>query len=128
MIIPHNIEFKTPDLLDEYQQIHPKLRIVLEDMASFVVGHGYKFIVTDLLSELSEDKKLKRVSTSHLEGRGADVRCTDWPLEFREKLEHYYEAKYKTWAAISKETGKENLMLYHIGTALHLHIQLRKGL
>ena len=40
---------------------------------SFVVGHGYKFIVTDLLSELSEDKKLKRVSTSHLEGRGSDI-------------------------------------------------------
>lgn len=128
MIIPSNIKFKTPELLKEYQQIIPKLQIVLEDMANWIVGHGYEFMITDLLSELAEDRKLNRVSTSHLEGRGADVRCHEWPEEIRNKFEHYFEAKYKSWAAISKQTGKENLILFHVGTAMHLHIQLRKGL
>lgn len=91
MIIPSNIEFKTSELINEYQQIHPRLQIVLEDMAAWVTAHGHKFIVTDLLSEELEDKKLKRVSSSHLEGRAADLRVRNWPLDFRKKFEDYFE-------------------------------------
>jgi hypothetical protein len=130
MIIPSNIQFKTPDLINEYQEIHPRLQIVLEDMASWVVAHGHEFVITDLLSEELEDKKLKRVSSSHREGRAADLRVRNWPLEFRKKFEECFEKKYIKIAAISKATGLPNLVFIHdngVG-GIHTHISIRKGL
>jgi hypothetical protein len=129
MIVPSNVEFKHPELLKEYQLIHPKLQIILEDMALWVVSHGHQFVVTDLLSEELEDKKLKRVSKSHTEGRAADVRVRDWPKEFQVKFEDYFEKKYLKFAAISAKTGQANLIEIHSnGNGTHCHVQLRKGL
>lgn len=130
MIIPSNIQFKTPDLINEYQEIHPRLQIVLEDMASWVTAHGHEFIITDLLSEELEDKKLKRVSSSHREGRSADLRVKNWPLDFRKKFEDYFENKYIKIAAVSKATGLPNLVYIHDNgfSGIHTHISIRKGL
>ena len=129
MIIPSNVEFKHPELLKEYQLIHPKLQIILEDMAQWVTSHGHKFLITDLLSEESEDKKLKRVSKSHSEGRACDLRVRDWPLDFRKKFEDYFEQKYLKFAAISTKTGQANLIEIHDNdNGIHCHVQLRKGL
>lgn len=129
MIVPSNVEFKHPELLKEYQLIHPKLQLILEDMAQFVVSHGHNFVITDLLSEELEDKKLKRVSKSHVEGRACDLRVRDWPLEFRKKFEDYFEKKYLKYAAISLKTGQANLIEIHdSGAGQHTHIQIRRGL
>jgi len=127
MIVPANIKFKEPSLLDEYQLINPKLQLVLEDMALWVTSHGHEFIITDLLSEEAEDKALKRVSRSHVDGRAADIRVIHWPQEFRNKFEQYFETKYYKYAAISSSTGKPNLILIHdnkIG-GLHCHVQIK---
>ena len=129
MIVPSNVEFKHPELLKEYQLIHTKLQIILEDMAQWVTSHGHKFIITDLLSEDLEDKRLKRVSKSHSEGRAADLRVRDWPENFRKKFEDYFEQKYLKFAAISAKTGQANLIEIHSnGNGEHCHVQLRKGL
>lgn len=127
MIIPANIQFKEPSLIDEYQSISPRLQLILEDMALWVTSHGYEFIITDLLSEEDEDKKLKRVSKSHSEGRAADLRVIHWPTEFRNKFEIYFETKYYKWAAISSTTGKPNLILIHDNKVggLHTHVQIK---
>lgn len=127
MIIPPHIQFKSNDLLHEYQQISPRLQVILEDMAKWVNGNGYEFVITDLLSELSEDKKLNRVSSSHRDGRAADVRVRSWPLEFRNKFENYFETKYYKWAAISSTTGKPNLILIHDNSnGIHCHVQVKQ--
>jgi hypothetical protein len=125
MIIPSNIEFKIPELLEEYQGIRARLQLILEDMAQYVTSHGHKFIITDLLSEEAENKKLNRISTSHSEGRAADLRVYNWPLSFRKKFEDHFEKKYKHWAAMSKKTGLPNLIEIHDnGNGIHTHIQI----
>lgn len=128
MIIPSKIKFKYKELLDEYQEIHPALQVILEDMAAWVVGNGHSFVITDLLSEEDEDKELSRVSKTHYEGRAADVRCKDWPAELKSKFEKYFEEKYKSAAAISKETGLPNLIYIHKlpNNSEHIHIQIRR--
>lgn len=127
MIIPSNIGFKIPELLQEYQEIRADLQIVLEDMASWVVSQGHEFLITDLLSEESEDLKLGRISKSHSEGRAADIRVFNWPSDFRKKFEEYFEKKYANKAAISSKTGKPNLIEIHDNSnGLHCHIQLRR--
>lgn len=124
-MIPSNIEFKHPSLLKEYRQVRARLQIILEDMAKFTVLHGYVFMITDLLSEASEDIKLNRVSKSHLEGRAADLRVRDWPEWFRIKFETHFESKYKHHAAISKISGKSNLIeIHNNGNGEHCHIQI----
>lgn len=129
MIIPSNVEFKHPELLKEYQLIHPRLQVILEDMAQWVTSHGHKFVITDLLSEEQEDRKLNRVSKSHSEGRAADIRVRPWPEDFRKKFEDYFELKYLKFAAISAKTGQANLIEIHSnGNGIHCHVQLRKGL
>lgn len=128
MIVPSNVTFKHKSLLAEYQEIHPALQVILEDMAMWVTSHGFPFVITDLLSEETEDKELSRVSKTHYEGRAADLRCRDWTPEFKSKFEKYFEEKYKSAAAISKETGLPNLVYIHKlpNNAEHVHVQIRR--
>lgn len=123
----HNIQFKEPSLIKEYESIYPALKVILEDMALYCQRQGQPFVITDLLSDAIEDKKLNRVSSSHLEGRAADIRTVNWSKEFREKFTNYFSKLYEKNAAISKETGNPRLILYHnSGAGNHIHIQVRK--
>ena len=131
MIVPSNVWFKEgfeEELLKEYQLIHPKLQIIAEDMAKYFHSNSEKFIITDILSEASEDKLLKRVSTSHSEGRAFDFRTRGIKKVFLDGVEKRFENLYKQYAAISKATGKPNLIYYHdSGSGPHAHVQIRRG-
>jgi|OpeIllAssembly_1097287.scaffolds.fasta_scaffold137963_2 hypothetical protein len=121
-------ENQAKELKVEFTQIEPVLRKLLIEMAQWVTSKGHKFVITDLLSEKLEDEKLKRVSKSHQEGRAADIRVRDWPKDFRKLFEEYFEKRYSHIAAISKKSGKPNLIEIHdngIG-GIHCHIQVRK--
>jgi hypothetical protein len=130
MIIPHrHTKFKEgqhKELLEEFQQARTRLRIVLDDMAAFCEANNQEFVLTDIMSNPHEDKKLKRLSTSHLEGRAADIRVSSWSDSFRAKFEQHFEVKYKRWAAVAKETQEEELIVIHNnGNGLHTHVQIR---
>lgn len=132
MIIPHNVLFKEgheKELLQEYQELRTKAQLIAEDMASYCKAHGFKFIITDIMSDPMEDKLLKRVSNSHSEGRAFDFRIHGWPKEFLDKFEKHFETIYVGWAAVSLLSGKRNLIQYHNnGNGNHGHCQIQKGL
>jgi hypothetical protein len=122
-----NIQFKHPSLIEEYASIRPELQMIVEDIALFCKRQNQPFIITDILSDAEKDKKLKRVSSSHSEGRAIDVRSKDWPDEFIKRLMDYFPKRYERYAAISKETGKPRLMYFHSnGNGDHLHLQVRR--
>lgn len=122
-----SITWKETNLLDEFWQIDERLQFILEDCARWVVANGYKFVVTDLLSEASEDKKLNRISTAHQEGRAADIRTRDWPEEFVKKFLTFIEAAHGHHGAISKKDGKRRVAVYHNnGNGIHFHIQISR--
>lgn len=113
-------------LKEEFYRIHPKLKNLLIEMAEWINSKGCKFVITDLLSEELEDIKLKRVSKSHQEGRAADIRVRDWPNQLRIDFEERFEKRYSHIAAISKKSGKPNLIEIHDnGNGIHTHIQIR---
>jgi len=124
------IQFKEGNekqLKDELEKVNPVLKSLLIEMAQWVCAKGFRFVITDLLSEEAEDIKLKRVSKSHREGRAADIRARDWPKDFRRLFEEYFEKRYSSIAAISAKTGEHNLILIHdngVG-GLHAHIQIK---
>lgn len=121
------IKFKSIKEEKEFPRIVPSLKLIVEDIESYVTKAGYDFVISDVMSEVSEDRALRRVSSSHREGRAVDVRTSSWPKDFLDKLESHFEEKYKGMAALSKVTGKPNLILYHnVGFGNHIHIQVKK--
>lgn len=119
-------EGQEKELREELKIVSPVLALLLIEMSKWVSSKGYKFVVTDLMSEEIEDKKFKRVSKSHQEGRAADIRVRDWPKDFRRLFEEYFEKRYSHIAAISKKTLEPNLIEMHdSGNGIHCHIQIR---
>lgn len=132
LIYPKHVRFKEgfeKVLLVEYQSLRPKAQLIAEDMALYCFNAGVEFIITDVMSDVAEDKRLKRVSDAHSEGRAFDFRINNWSKEFLDKFEKHFETIYVGWAAVSKETGKRNLIQYHNnGNGNHGHCQIQKGL
>lgn len=132
MRIPSYVYFKEgheKELLQEYQQLHVKAQLICEDMGRYFVLQGHKLIVTDVISNEAEDKKLGRISASHREGRAFDFRVHGLPKEFLDGVEKTFEHIYKHWAATSEKTGEKNLIVYHDnGNGNHGHVQIRRGL
>lgn len=129
MRVPHYVKWKEgfeKVLLEEYQLLKERAQIVMEDMALFCQSAGVEFIVTDIVSNPDEDKRLGRVSKSHSEFRAFDFRIWHWSKEFLAKFEQVFEHRYKHWAALSKETLQPNLIVYHDnGHGNHGHCQIK---
>lgn len=122
-------EGKEPELLLEFQELHARGQLVAEDMGRWLSLKGYKLIITDIMSDQTEDEALGRVSPSHREGRAFDFRTRGIPQHILDELEKRFEHIYKHWAAISLASGKPNLILYHDnGNGRHAHVQIRRGL
>lgn len=125
MIIPLHTEFKKKELLEEYQSLKARAQLVSEDMAKYCSAHGMEYVITDIMSDAFEDKKLNRVSKSHSEGRAWDVRILSWPQWFKEKFKKNFEKVYEMWAATSSKTMQKNLIVYHDnGNGSHAHCQI----
>lgn len=128
MRVPSYISWKEgheKELLLEYQLLKERGQIIAEDMALFCHSNGVKFLLTDIVSNPDEDKRLGRVSKSHSECRAFDFRVWGWSKEFLAKFELYFENKYKHWAALSKESLQPNLIVYHDnGNGIHGHCQI----
>jgi len=125
-----HIKFKTEKEKNEFDSTRVKenLKFIVLDMASYFNSNGYDFVITDVLSEVQEDKKLKRISSSHREGRAVDVRVHGLPEEFLKTFEEKFERIYRNEAAVSKNTGEPNLIVRHnVGSGDHLHIQIKKS-
>lgn len=121
-----HIKFKSKQEESEFPLLKKRGKIIAQDMAQYCHIHGFEFIITDILSEESEDAALKRVSKSHSEKRAFDFRMLNWPKWFREKFEKHFEEKYKDWAALSGKTLKPNLIEYHDNNnGVHGHCQIK---
>jgi len=123
-----SIEFKDGQTASEFDSIEVSLQRILNDMSRYCELSGRKFTITDLISSADDDTRLGRVSTSHREGRAADVSVKGWTDEFIKQFTDFFENVYGSLGAISKSDGKQRLIVDHVGTARHLHIQIKRGL
>lgn len=122
---PLYTKFKTPEVAKEYAQLRERAQIISEDMAIFCRNYQMDYVITDIMSDSLEDKKLKRVSKSHSEGRAWDVRTHGWTDDFKMRFKTHFERVYKEWAAVSAASGEKNLIVYHnSGFGHHAHIQI----
>lgn len=120
------MRFKFPDRLQmEWWEIVPKLRLVLCDMDVFAGERLEELTLTCLLRTDEEQAAMYESGASpsklsvHQFGRGADIRLVE-DEAFMSELEEYVNRKYPY--------GKGDLktMLVHVGTARHIHIQVKE--
>lgn len=128
MIIPNTFfKSKTDCLRQEY--LCTDLFLIMCDMLLWCKENNIPPLVTGALSTAQEDKKLKRVSTSHREGRAFDLRSRDFSETQRKDFIKHFTDKYGKLGALSASTKKPTLIVYHdSGQGLHFHVQVRKDL
>ena len=116
-------------LREEWNSLKPTAQGIANDMALYCYNHGKKFILTDILSDALEDKKLGRLSASHSEGRAFDFRTLGWSKDFIDKFEKHFETKYVKVAAVGATSGNRNLLEFHNnGNGDHGHCQIQRGI
>lgn len=118
--------FKDEQVRGEWDGIKPTLQDILSDMAAYCLLAQMPFVITDLTSTEAEDIKYKRKSVTHRQGRAADLRSTHWPEHFIEEFTEHFMEKYAKVAATNAK-GKNVLIVRHVGTADHLHVQIRRN-
>lgn len=121
------VRFKTGEVAKEFAQVRPALQLIVDDFARFCNAGGHELIITDCISSPDDDARLGRVSTSHQEGRAVDCSVKTWPEEFIIRAIAWLERVHGHKGAISKSDGKRRLVVDHVGSARHLHLQISRS-
>lgn len=124
------IFFKNEFVKIRAQYLHPQLVTIAEDMISWLATKNIAPVITDTVSTLLEDNKLKRQSSTHREGRAIDLRTKDWPPALIKEFEFVFNKKYGHLGAIvmkDKKTPTNVFLLHHdSGHGDHFHVQLNR--
>jgi hypothetical protein len=106
---------------------HPVLMYVLSGFVIWATSEKIPVIITDSVSSLAEDQKLKRVSKTHREGRAVDISTRGWNAKQIQMSIDFLNSAYIHFAALDI-MGKPRLVVHHdSGSGPHLHIQINKA-
>ena len=119
--------FKSLKAFERCAQLHPKVIEIMSDMCDWCLEKGLPFMVTSTVSTLEEDYQLKRVSTTHREGRAFDLSDHGWTKELTDEFILTFSKKYSMVAALSQVSLEPTLILHHDnGNGSHFHIQIKR--
>jgi hypothetical protein len=118
--------FKYKKDYKRYYYLHPLIVIVLLDMHHYCISKNLPFTITSTVTTIEEDNELERVSTSHRTGRAFDLSIRGWDEYNISNFVSYFNDKYRDIAAYTFNTNKPMLVVDHVGTARHLHVQIHK--
>ena len=102
---------------------HPLLISIMFDMAWYCEKNDLPFNITSVIRSPSENLAVGGKSKTHETGRAFDLSTKNWSVWDIDTFVNIFNKKYKNDAAISRD-GHPRLVVYHIGTAAHLHIQI----
>lgn len=105
--------------------LHPITKSICESMGKWSIAYDNTPItLTETLSTPSRDKKFKRVSPSHSQGRAVDIRTRDWSKKKLIDFMGYFSEKFKQYGYLNN-AGIRKLMIYHdSGYGAHLHVSI----
>lgn len=112
------MQFKEPQMKDEFWSLKPKLRCILCDIEYYCwYKWGLDIVITSLM-------RLDNPKSPHYYGRGADLRSWTFTPEQRAEIKYYICTKY-----IYGDNQHET-MIYHKtnsdDSAFHLHVQVQE--
>lgn len=124
--------FKTESAFIAFEQLDPRLKKVLLDVKTWCSKKNIPLVITETKTTKTTDEDLNRVSTTHQEGRAADIRVTGaFTIPQIDEFLHYFNNVYefRNYGALSKGDNKRRLAVYEdasVGRIPHLHIQVSK--
>lgn len=105
---------------------HPMLLLILADMTMYIAASGYNPVITSLIRNPDQNRKVGSVSDTHTTGRSIDFRAKDWDEIFIKDFTNHFATKYKGHGAVGAD-GKEKLLVFHgEGDNFHLHVQISR--
>ena len=118
-------DFKNEDASKGFLSLDIELLKIIPYMIEWCNKNNLPFVVTRGLSENIEGVSK---SDTHPEGRAIDVSVKGWSKEKIENFISYWNASgfCKSYGAISASTSTPVLVVYHDGTAMHFHIQVKR--
>lgn len=123
------IEYKTKQIQDGMKSLHPILHEVSQEMDQWCQKYDKSnLMLSETLTTLAQDTKLKRVSSSHREARALDIDVSpngiSWSKAKLIAFSNHFGPKYKHLGALSKSGVRTFLLVHDSGHGLHCHVQV----
>lgn len=119
-------EYGKEDVKDRIMFLSPAIMLILSDLILYCEQNQLPCVISDAVTDLSEDQALNRVSSTHREGRAFDVSLHGWTRDQWNDCRRIFSAKYRHLAALDT-SGEPNLIVVHdAGTGNHMHFQVHK--
>lgn len=107
-------------------ECHPIIVYIAAGLSIWGESNNIPVIFTESVTSVFEDGKLKRVSSTHRDGRALDVSTKGWSQKYIDEAIKFLNDGYGHFAATGPR-GEKRLVVYHdSGTGFHLHIQINK--
>ena len=118
-------DFKNWDAAKGFLSIDLNLLKLIPLFLEWCNKNSLPFVVTRGLSENIEGVSK---SDTHPEGRAIDVSVKGWPADKIAEFETFCNSskECEEFGAISASDGKKRLVVYHVGTGPHFHIQTKR--
>ena len=107
--------------------MHPLVLMLMGEMTAWAWSQRLPVVITETFTTLDEDLALKRVSSTHREGRAFDMSTKGWSQNSIDQFIELFSKKYQGVAAQTSD-GKPLLILHHdSGHGDHFHVQLNRA-
>lgn len=107
-------------------ECHPIIVYIASGLVIWGESSGVPILFTSSVTSVFEDSQLKRVSSTHRDGRAVDVSTRGWTKKQIDEAIKFLNDGYGHFAAAGPN-GEKRLVVYHdSGTGFHLHIQINK--
>jgi len=119
-------DYAKPGVADRIEWLSVEAMMVLCDVILWARAKQIPVVISDAVTSLEEDQKLKRVSSTHREGRAFDLSTRGWSKDQIDECVRVFGFKYRPIAAVG-EDGSPRLVYFHnAGTGDHLHFQVAR--
>jgi len=109
------IRFKEDTDHEHFQELNPKLRGIVLDLATYCSFHFNRDIMVTSLFRLENKKSV------HAYGRGADIRSLDFNAEEIAQIERYLNT---TYIYDPSRPNKLTCLYHNVGFGDHFHLQV----
>jgi len=119
-----SFSLKYPEDMGDLLLIKPVLFYVFSMINVYCISKGLPLQVTRIIGEKIPNVS---ISTSHQEGRAMDLSVKGWSLGEIDGFVDYFNDKFsEKYGAFSLSDSNPRLIVYHYGTAQHIHVQVRR--
>lgn len=119
-------DYAKPDVKDRLDWLCVEAVMVLCDVVLWARNKQLSCVISDAVSSREEDERLKRVSSTHREGRAFDVSTRGWTKESIDECVRIFGFKYRHLAALGQDGNPRLVYFHNAGTGDHLHFQVAK--